>query len=113
MKQNRFYKIIFLVLLQNPKILILDEATSALDSVSEAAIQKSLENLSEGRTVLTIAHRLSTIRNAKKIIVVGDASILEQGSYDELINDTSSIFRDLVKQQTFEATPTSHVFLTE
>lgn len=96
--------------LQNPKILILDEATSALDSVSEAAIQKSLVNLSEGRTVITIAHRLSTIRNARKIIVVGDASILEQGSYDELINNKTSIFRDLVKQQTFEAAPTSHVF---
>lgn len=106
-------KVYFFLFLQNPKILILDEATSALDSVSEALIQKSLENLSEGRTVLTIAHRLSTIRNAEKIIVVGNASILEQGSYDELINNKAGIFRDLVKQQTFESTPTSHVHVTE
>lgn len=85
-----------------------------MDSVSEAAIQKSLENVSEGRTVLTIAHRLSTIRNAEKIIVIGDSSVLEQGSYDELINDQNSIFRDLVKQQTFESTPpTSHIYLIE
>lgn len=98
---------------QNPKILILDEATSALDSVSEAAIQESLQNISQDRTVLTIAHRLSTIRNAQKIIVVGDQRILEQGSYDDLMNNRASIFRDLVKQQTFETAPASHVFLTE
>lgn len=99
--------------LQNPKILILDEATSALDSVSEAAIQESLQSISQDRTVLTIAHRLSTIRNAQKIIVVGDQRILEQGSYDELMSNRASIFRDLVKQQTFETAPTSHVYLTE
>lgn len=98
---------------QNPKILILDEATSALDSVSEFAIQESLQHISQDRTVLTIAHRLSTIRNAQKIIVVGDQRILEQGSYDELMNNRHSIFRDLVKQQTFETAPSSHVFLTE
>lgn len=84
-----------------------------MDSVSEAAIQKSLENVAEGRTVLTIAHRLSTIRNAQKIIVVGNQSILEQGSYDELISNRKGIFRDLVKQQTFESTPTSHVHVSE
>lgn len=94
--------------------MILDEATSALDSVSEAAIQKALENLSEGRTVLTIAHRLSTIRNANNIVVLGDSTILEQGSYDELINTKTSIFRDLVKQQSFEASPlSSHVYPTD
>lgn len=99
--------------MQNPKILILDEATSALDSVSEAAIQKALENLSEGRTVLTIAHRLSTIRNANNIVVLGDSSVLEQGSYDELINTKTSIFRDLVQQQSFESMPMSHVYPTD
>lgn len=84
-----------------------------MDSVSEAAIQKSLQTFSQDRTVLTIAHRLSTIRSAQQIIVVGDAKILEQGSYDDLINNSASIFRDLVKQQTFETAPSSHVFLTE
>lgn len=107
------YLFMHFFLFQNPKILILDEATSALDSVSEAAIQESLQNISQDRTVLTIAHRLSTIRNAQKIIVVGDQRILEQGSYDDLMNNRTSIFRDLVKQQTFETAPASHVFLTE
>lgn len=99
--------------IQDPKILILDEATSALDSMSEAAIQKSLGSISQDRTVLTIAHRLSTIRNAQQIIVVGDARILEQGSYDDLMSTRGSVFRDLVKQQTFETAPASHVYLTE
>lgn len=87
--------------------------SSALDSVSEAAIQEALQTISQDRTVLKIAHRLSTIRNAQQIIVVGDSRILEQGSYDELMNNRNSIFRDLVKQQTFETAPSSHVFLTE
>lgn len=86
---------------------------SALDSVSEAAIQEALQTISQDRTVLKIAHRLSTIRNAQQIIVVGDARILEQGSYDELMSNRASIFRALVKQQTFEPAPSSHVFLTE
>lgn len=93
--------------------MILDEATSSLDSVSEAAIQESLQTISQDRTVLTIAHRLSTIRNAQKIIVVGDARILEEGSYDDLIRNRAGVFRNLVKRQTVETTPTSHVFLTE
>lgn len=90
---------------QNPPILILDEATSALDSESEALIQKSFESLSHGRTVMTIAHRLSTIRNAQKIIVIDDASIVEQGSYEELITKPDGVFKNLVLQQTFDATP--------
>lgn len=84
-----------------------------MDSVSEAAIQESLQTISQDRTVLTIAHRLSTIRNAQKIIVVGDARILEEGSYDDLIRNRAGVFRNLVKRQTVETTPTSHVFLTE
>lgn len=73
--------------------------------MSESLIQKSLENVSQGRTVLTIAHRLSTIRHAQNIIVLGNGFILEQGSYEELINKRNGVFRNLVKQQTFEATP--------
>lgn len=76
--------------------------------MSESLIQKSLENVSQGRTVLTIAHRLSTIRHAQNIIVLGNSTILEQGTYEELIDKRNGVFRDLVKQQTFEATPLSH-----
>ncbi len=72
--------------LKNPPILILDEATSALDTETEAAIQKSLAELSEGRTTLVIAHRLSTIRNADRIVVVNEHGIVEQGKHEELIS---------------------------
>lgn len=73
------------VFLKNPPILILDEATSALDNESERLIQKSLEELSKGRTTLTIAHRLTTIKNADKIIVLTRNGIEEQGSHSELM----------------------------
>jgi len=72
-------------LLRNPEILILDEATSALDSVSERLIQKSLEELSVGRTVIAIAHRLSTIMRADKVVVMEQGRIIEQGTYQELL----------------------------
>jgi len=71
--------------LKNPPILILDEATSALDTETERMIQKSLAELSEGRTTLVIAHRLATIKNADRIIVVTEEGISEQGAHQELI----------------------------
>ncbi len=73
------------VFLKNPPILILDEATSALDNESERLVQKSLEELSKGRTTLTIAHRLTTIKNADKIIVLTHDGIAESGTHSELI----------------------------
>ena len=74
------------VFLKNPPILILDEATSALDNESERLVQRSLEELSKGRTTLTIAHRLTTIKNADKIIVLTSDGIVESGTHDQLIN---------------------------
>ena len=73
------------VFLKNPPVLILDEATSALDSVTEARIQASFDELAKGRTCLVIAHRLSTVRNADRIAVIEEHSILEQGSREELL----------------------------
>lgn len=72
-------------LLRDPEILILDEATSALDSDSERLIQQSLERLSHGRTVITIAHRLSTIVRADQVVVMEQGRIVEQGSYQNLL----------------------------
>lgn len=71
--------------LKNPPILILDEATSALDTETEAAIQQSLAELSQGRTTLVIAHRLATIKNADRIVVVTENGISEQGKHEELV----------------------------
>lgn len=71
--------------LANPKILILDEATSNLDTESEALIQKSLAELTKGRTTFVIAHRLSTIRKANQILVIENGRIAERGTHDELI----------------------------
>jgi ATP-binding cassette, subfamily B, bacterial len=71
--------------LKNPPILILDEATSALDTETERAIQRSLADLSKGRTTLVIAHRLATIRNADRIVVVDGAGIAEEGIHRDLL----------------------------
>jgi ATP-binding cassette subfamily B protein len=73
-------------ILKNPEILILDEATSAVDNETEAAIQRSLDTLKDGRTVVAIAHRLSTIRNADIIYVLEKGEIVESGTHDELVN---------------------------
>jgi ATP-binding cassette, subfamily B, bacterial MsbA len=72
-------------LLKNAPILILDEATSALDTESEREVQNALENLMKNRTTLVIAHRLSTIKNADRIIVVKNGSIVEEGTHDQLL----------------------------
>jgi ATP-binding cassette subfamily B protein len=73
------------VFLKNPPIIIFDEATSALDNESEKAVQESLEKLTDNRTMLVIAHRLSTVRNARRIVVLTDNGIDEQGTHEELI----------------------------
>lgn len=80
-------------LLRNPDILILDEATSALDSVSERLIQESLEKLSFGRTVIAIAHRLSTIASADKVVVLDRGQIVEQGKYQELLEQRGQLWK--------------------
>jgi ATP-binding cassette, subfamily B, bacterial len=72
-------------ILKDPPILILDEATSAVDNETEAAIQRSLEHVSLGRTTIAIAHRLSTVRGADRIYVLERGRIAEQGTHDDLI----------------------------
>lgn len=73
------------IFLKDPKILILDEATSALDNITEAYIQKSLEKVIVGRTVVVVAHRLSTIQRADEIIVMSRDGIVQRGKHEELL----------------------------
>ena len=84
--------------LKNPPILILDEATSAVDNETEAAIQKSLEKITQNRTTIAIAHRLSTIRNADCIYVMEYGKIVEFGLHEELL-EKSGIYASLWRVQ--------------
>jgi ATP-binding cassette subfamily B protein len=71
--------------LAQPEIFIMDEATSSVDTLTEALIQKGMENLMQGRTSFVIAHRLSTIRRADRIIVIENGRIIEMGTHAELL----------------------------
>ncbi|MDD7738577.1 MAG: ABC transporter ATP-binding protein [Fusicatenibacter sp.] len=86
------------VFLKNPPILIFDEATSALDNESEKVVQASLEKLAKDRTTFVIAHRLSTIRNAKRILVLNEDGIAEEGTHKELL-EKGGIYAHLYEMQ--------------
>ncbi|MEG8046475.1 ABC transporter transmembrane domain-containing protein [Sphingomonas aerolata] len=75
-------------LLRDAPILLLDEATSALDAESERLVQEALERLMANRTTLVIAHRLATVRAAKRIIVMNDGQIVEEGSHGALMTNS-------------------------
>jgi len=85
-------------ILKNSSIILLDEATSSLDSESEAVIQKAIENLTKNKTTIIIAHRLSTIMNCDKILVFDNGKIVDEGSHDFLVNN-SSIYKNLYEKQ--------------
>ena len=89
--------------LKNPPVLILDEATSSVDNETEAAIQRSMERISVGRTMIVIAHRLSTVRNADRIFVLENGELREAGTHDELARTHSGIYAALWRVQTGEA----------
>jgi ATP-binding cassette, subfamily B, bacterial len=90
-------------ILKDAPILILDEATSSVDTEMEMLIQQAIERLMKGRTTIVIAHRLSTVRNADKIVVLEDKSILEMGTHAELIQRNGLYKRLYTVQQ--ELTP--------
>ncbi|HBL18980.1 MAG: hypothetical protein A2X36_07470 [Elusimicrobia bacterium GWA2_69_24] len=87
--------------LKNPAILVLDEATSNLDSTSEAEVQRALERLKEGRTVVMIAHRLSTIQNADRIYVLNQGEVAETGTHQSLLA-LDGLYRKLYEIQLSE-----------
>ncbi len=87
------------VMLKDAPILVLDEATSALDSEVEAAIQSSLDELMQGKTVLAIAHRLSTIAMLDRLIVMDEGRIVEEGTHSQLLTK-GGLYADLWSRQT-------------
>ena len=88
-------------LLKNAPIVLLDEATASLDPENEVYIQQAISELVKDRTVIVIAHRLKTIITADQIIVLDKGSIVEQGSYQQLIDNNGLFTRlySLQKQQ--------------
>jgi len=92
-------------LLKDSPVLILDEATSALDSESESLVQKAIDKLLEGRTVLVIAHRLSTVQAADQIVVVDNGEIIEKGSHAELVAG-AGLYSKLVSSQSLNLSQT-------
>ncbi len=85
-------------IIKNAPILLLDEATSALDSESEVEIQKALQSLMSGKTVIAIAHRLSTLRQMDRIIVLDRGKIIEEGTHDSLV-EQKGVYAELWHHQ--------------
>ena len=84
--------------LRDSSVLILDEATSHLDTDSEAHVRAALTRVQDQRTSLVIAHRLSTVRAASLIVVMKEGQILEQGTFEELIQKPGSLFAHLAQE---------------
>ena len=91
------------LLLKNPAVMILDEATSHLDNEGEFLVQNALDEAMKNRTSLVIAHRLSTIRDADRIVVLDNGTIIEQGTHEQLIENNSHYAAQVRAGETFEA----------
>ncbi|MCZ7545617.1 MAG: ABC transporter ATP-binding protein/permease [Anaerolineae bacterium] len=87
--------------LKNPPVLVLDEATSSVDNETEAAIQRSMERITVGRTTIVIAHRLSTVRRADRIFVLDNGALCEHGRHEDLLA-RDGIYAKLWRVQTGE-----------
>ena len=71
-------------MLKDAQVILLDEATASLDPENEVEVQKAIDSLIKGRTVIAIAHKLKTIKNADRIIVLDNGQVKEEGTHDEL-----------------------------
>jgi ATP-binding cassette subfamily B protein len=89
-------------MLANPRIVVLDEATSAIDTMTEARLQRALENLLRGRTAFIVAHRLSTIRKANLVLVMDQGRIAERGTHESLLRE-NGIYARLHREFVSEA----------
>ena len=85
-------------ILKKSKIVLLDEATSSLDSETESKIQEAINILTRDRTTLVIAHRLSTIINSKKIYVLKNGEVIDEGSHNDLLNK-SDVYKEFYERQ--------------
>ncbi len=90
-------------LVANPRIMVLDEATSSVDTETEVLIQGAIDRLLRDRTSLVIAHRLSTIRNADRIVVLENGTVLEDGDHDSLMEKRGHYWRLYTRQYIDEA----------
>lgn len=99
-------------ILKKPDIFIMDEATSNLDSISEKAIEKTIEKVCENVTTIIIAHRLSTIKRCDRIFVMGDGEFIESGTHKSLMNRKGRYY-DLWKEQLPDIEVYEEVLLTE
>ena len=86
-------------LLLDPPILILDDSTSSVDAETEAAIQRALDKVMEGRTTFIIAHRVSSLRRADQILVMDDGRVVERGAHHELIAMEDGAYREIYRLQ--------------
>lgn len=89
------------IMLKNPDIILLDEPTSALDSFSEEEVTKAFDILAKWKTVIIIAHRLQTVKQADRILVIDQWTILEDGSHNELVKKNWSYAKMLELQSGF------------
>lgn len=86
------------VMLQSPELIIFDEATSALDNTNEVIVQRNIERIFKGKTVISIAHRLTTLKNADRILVFDSGEIVQEGSFNSL-SKAKGLFQDFLKQK--------------
>ncbi len=86
-------------ILMDPAILIFDEATSSLDTQTEQYIQEAMKTLVKGRTTIAIAHRFSTLKNAKRLVVVEEGCIVEEGTHEDLFVKENGIYASMAKKQ--------------